>query len=52
MDLDEVQIGYFIAQLIAASKYHGFSDADAATLSTLMNARYNNRCSPPNRGQL
>lgn len=52
MDLNQTQVAYFIAQLIIASKYYGFSDADAATLSTFMNARYNTRCSPPIDGQL
>lgn len=52
MDLNQAQVGYFIGQFIAASKYYGFSDADAATLSTFMNARYNIRCSPPVDGQL
>ncbi|KAM4065792.1 hypothetical protein HRG_011588 [Hirsutella rhossiliensis] len=52
MDLNQTHIGYFIDQLITASKYYGFSDTDAATLSTYMNARYNTRCSPPIDGQL
>lgn len=52
MDLNHTHIGYFIEQLIAASKYYGFSDTEAATLSTHMNDRYNNRCSPPVNGQL
>jgi hypothetical protein len=52
MDLNQAQVGYFIDQLISGSKYYGFSDADAATLSTFMNARYNIRCAPPMNGQL
>lgn len=35
-----------------ASKYFGFSDEDAQTLDTFMNARYNVRCAPPVNGQL
>ncbi|KHN96383.1 uncharacterized protein MAM_05672 [Metarhizium album ARSEF 1941] len=52
MDLNQTEVGYFIEQFIAASRYYGFSDADASTLSTFMNARYNIRCSPPLDGQL
>ncbi|KID93313.1 hypothetical protein MAJ_10722, partial [Metarhizium majus ARSEF 297] len=52
MDLNQTEVGYFIEQLIAASKYYGFSDADATTLSTFMNARYNIRCAPPANGEL
>ncbi|QLI73106.1 uncharacterized protein G6M90_00g104230 [Metarhizium brunneum] len=52
MDLNQTEVGYFIEQLIAASKYYGFSDTDAATLSTFMNARYNIRCAPPANGEL
>ncbi|KAM5520455.1 hypothetical protein FOXYSP1_14345 [Fusarium oxysporum f. sp. phaseoli] len=52
MNLNQTHIGYFIDQFITASKYYGFSDTDAATLSTFMNARYNIRCSPPVDGQL
>ncbi|EFZ02935.1 hypothetical protein MAA_00009 [Metarhizium robertsii ARSEF 23] len=52
MDLNQTEVGYFIEQLIAASKYYGFSDTDATTLSTFMNARYNIRCAPPANGEL
>lgn len=52
MDLDRVQIGYFIAQLIVASKHFGFSDDDAQTLSSAMNNRYNTRCGPAVNGKL
>ncbi|XP_044714955.1 uncharacterized protein HRG_11588 [Hirsutella rhossiliensis] len=48
MDLNHTHIGYFIDQLIAASKYYGFSDPDAETLSTFMNARYNTRAGAAN----
>ncbi|KJZ72342.1 hypothetical protein HIM_08268 [Hirsutella minnesotensis 3608] len=52
MNLNQTHIGYFIDQLIVASKHHGFSDKDAKTLSTFMNARYNTRCAPPQNGEL
>lgn len=53
MDLNQTQVGYFIDQFITASKYYGFSDSDAQQLSAVMNAKYNNQCSPPDsRGQL
>lgn len=47
MDLNQTHVGYFIDQLIVASKYYGFSDADSNTLMTAMNAKYNARCLPP-----
>ncbi|RFU80895.1 hypothetical protein TARUN_1312 [Trichoderma arundinaceum] len=52
MNLNQTHIGYFIDQLTVASKYFGFSDEDAQTLETYMNARYNVRCAPPINGQL
>lgn len=52
MNLNQTDIGYFIEQLTVASKYFGFSDEDAQTLDTFMNARYNVRCAPPINGQL
>lgn len=52
MNLNQTDIGYFIDQLTVASKYFGFSDEDAKTLDTYMNARYNVRCAPPINGQL
>lgn len=52
MNLNQTDIGYFIEQLTVASKYFGFSDDDAQTLDTFMNARYNVRCAPPVNGQL
>ncbi|KAL7797470.1 hypothetical protein V8C37DRAFT_276834 [Trichoderma ceciliae] len=52
MNLNQTHIGYFIEQLTVASKYFGFSDEDAQTLDTFMNARYNVRCAPPINGQL
>lgn len=52
MNLNQTDIGYFIEQLTVASKYVGFSDEDAQTLDTFMNARYNVRCAPPVNGQL
>ncbi|KAL6911022.1 hypothetical protein GGI43DRAFT_34001 [Trichoderma evansii] len=52
MNLNQTDIGYFIDQLTVASKYFGFSDEDAQTLDTFMNARYNVRCAPPINGQL
>ncbi|EHK27441.1 uncharacterized protein TRIVIDRAFT_34285 [Trichoderma virens Gv29-8] len=52
MDLNQTHIGYFIEQLTLSSKYFGFSDEDAQTLDTFMNARYNVRCAPAINGQL
>ena len=52
MDLNETHVGYFINQLTVASKYFGFSEEDAETLETFMNARYNVRCAPAVNGQL
>ncbi|KAG8420850.1 hypothetical protein J3458_002774 [Metarhizium acridum] len=52
MDLNQTEVGYFIEQLISASRYYGFLDTDATTLSTFMNARYNIRCAPPVDGEL
>ncbi|KAG5912594.1 hypothetical protein E4U42_002125, partial [Claviceps africana] len=47
MDLNQTHVGYFIDQLLVASKYYGFSDSDVSALSTNMNAKYNLRCLPP-----
>lgn len=52
MNLNQTDIGYFVEQLTLASRYFGFSDEDAQTLDTFMNARYNVRCAPPVNGQL
>ncbi|GAB0134081.1 hypothetical protein EsDP_00002466 [Epichloe bromicola] len=52
MDLNQAHVGYFIQQLIIASKNFGFSDSDANTLSTAMNAKYNARCLPPTDNSL
>ncbi|KAJ3496363.1 hypothetical protein NLG97_g2719 [Lecanicillium saksenae] len=52
MNLNQTDVGYFINQLTLASKYYGFSDDDAGTLETFMNARYNVRCGPSINGQL
>ncbi|KAJ6789509.1 hypothetical protein PWT90_07169 [Aphanocladium album] len=52
MNLNHTDVGYFINQLTLASKYFGFSDEDAGTLETFMNARYNVRCAPSINGQL
>ncbi|KAI0868686.1 hypothetical protein GGS24DRAFT_199314 [Hypoxylon argillaceum] len=52
MNLNQTDLGHFIDQLIMSSKYAGFSDEDASTLSTFLNARYNVRCAPPIDGQL
>ncbi|GFP55184.1 hypothetical protein TASIC1_0005004200 [Trichoderma asperellum] len=52
MNLNQTDIGYFIKELTVASRYFGFSDEDAQTLDTFMNARYNVRCAPPVNGQL
>lgn len=52
MGLNNAQIGYFIRQLILASKYYGFSDADANNLEQLMNTRYNIRCAPAEKNML
>ncbi|KAJ3486397.1 hypothetical protein NLG97_g6624 [Lecanicillium saksenae] len=52
MDLDKPKIAYFIRQLILASKYYGFSEADADTLETLMNGRYNIKCAPAEKNML
>lgn len=52
MNLNQTHVGYFINQLTVASKYFGFSDEDAETLETFMNARYNVRCAPEVNGQL
>ena len=47
MDLNYTEVGHFIEQLTLSSKYFGFSDQDALTLNTQMNAQYNVRCAPP-----
>ncbi|KAI8626191.1 hypothetical protein F5Y19DRAFT_229538 [Xylariaceae sp. FL1651] len=52
MNLNQTDLGHFINQLTMSSKYFGFSDEDAQTLSTFMNSRYNVRCAPPVNGQL
>ncbi|KAI1264470.1 hypothetical protein F5Y18DRAFT_390573 [Xylariaceae sp. FL1019] len=52
MNLNQTDLGHFIDQLTLASKFYGFSDADADTLSTYMNAHYNIRCLPADDGQL
>jgi hypothetical protein len=52
MNLNQTDLGHFIDQLTTSSKYFGFSDTDAETLSTYMNAKYNVRCAPPVNGQL
>jgi hypothetical protein len=53
MSLDQTQVAYFIEQIIIASKYYGFSESDAQQLSLSMNAKYNNKCAPPDAtGQL
>ncbi|RFU30252.1 hypothetical protein B7463_g6093, partial [Scytalidium lignicola] len=52
MNLNQTDLGHFIDQLTTSSKYFGFSDTDASTLSTFMNARYNVRCAPPVNGML
>ncbi|KAH8802513.1 hypothetical protein F5884DRAFT_473714 [Xylogone sp. PMI_703] len=52
MNLNQTHLGHFIDQLTTASKYFGFSDTDAETLSTYMNSRYNIRCAPPINGML
>lgn len=52
MNLNQTHIGYFVEQLTLASKYFGFSEEDAETLDTFMNARYAVRCAPPINGQL
>lgn len=35
-----------------SSRYYGFSEEDASTLSTFLNSRYNVRCAPSINGQL
>jgi len=52
MNLNQTHLGHFIDQLTTASKFFGFSEADASTLEVAMNARYNVRCSPATNGQL
>jgi len=52
MNLNQTDLGHFIDQLTTASKYFGFSETDASTLNTFMNAKYNVRCAPPANGQL
>ncbi|KAI1109762.1 hypothetical protein F5Y14DRAFT_392145 [Nemania sp. NC0429] len=52
MSLNQTNLGYFIDQLIISSRYYGFSDEDASTLSTFLNSRYNVRCAPAINGQL
>ncbi|KAI0140197.1 hypothetical protein GGR57DRAFT_488258 [Xylariaceae sp. FL1272] len=52
MNLNQTHLGHFIDQLTLASKFYGFSDADADTLNTYMNAHYNVRCLPADNGQL
>ncbi|KAG6009648.1 hypothetical protein E4U21_001712 [Claviceps maximensis] len=47
MDLNQTHVGYFIDQLLVASKYYGFSDSDIHALSNSMNSKYNFRCLPP-----
>ncbi|KAJ4164712.1 hypothetical protein LMH87_006374 [Akanthomyces muscarius] len=46
MDLNKPKIAYFIRQITLASKFYGFSDADASSLELYMNNRYNNQCAP------
>lgn len=52
MDLKSPHIAYFIRQIIIASRFYGFSEADAQTLETFMNARYNTKCAPAENNQL
>ncbi|KAI1170025.1 hypothetical protein F4777DRAFT_584304 [Nemania sp. FL0916] len=52
MNLNQTHLGHFIDQMIMSSKYYGFSDEDASTLSAFLNSRYNIRCSPAMDGQL
>ncbi|KHN95614.1 uncharacterized protein MAM_06455 [Metarhizium album ARSEF 1941] len=53
MNLTQTEVAYFIDQLMIASTYYNFSDADVKQLSAAMNAKYNNRCSAPDaNGQL
>ncbi len=52
MNLNQTDLGYFIEQLTTSSKFFGFSDQDADTLSGYMNSKYNVRCAPPVSGQL
>ncbi|KAI0118725.1 hypothetical protein GGR51DRAFT_130652 [Nemania sp. FL0031] len=52
MNLNQTDLSHFINQLIVSTKYYGFSDDDANTLSTFMNSRYNVRCAPAINGQL
>ncbi|OAQ97128.1 hypothetical protein LLEC1_03224 [Akanthomyces lecanii] len=52
MDLNQAKIAYFIRQIILASKFYGFSDADANSLELLMNNRYNNQCAPADKNML
>ncbi|KAI3317326.1 hypothetical protein HD806DRAFT_515560 [Xylariaceae sp. AK1471] len=52
MNLNQTDLGHFINQLTLSSKYFGFSDDDASTLSTYMNSKYNVRCAPAVNGQL
>ncbi|KAG5957239.1 hypothetical protein E4U58_006223 [Claviceps cyperi] len=47
MGLNQTQVGYFIDQLLVASRNHGFSTADLETLGLSMNTKYNARCLPP-----
>ncbi|KAG5917000.1 hypothetical protein E4U61_003125 [Claviceps capensis] len=47
MGLNQTQVGYFIDQLLVASRNFGFSTADLDTLGLSMNAKYNARCLPP-----
>ncbi|KID96224.1 hypothetical protein MAJ_07837, partial [Metarhizium majus ARSEF 297] len=53
MNLNSTEVAYFIDQLMLASKYYNFSDADAQQLAATLNTKYNNKCSPPDdNGQL
>jgi len=52
MDLNHTDIGHFIDQLTLSSQHFNFSDNDAQSLSTQMNAQFNVRCAPPVGTQL
>jgi len=52
MDLNHTDIGHFIDQLTLSSQHFNFSDNDAQSLDTQMNAQFNVRCAPPVGTQL
>jgi len=47
MDLTYNDLGHFIDMMTRAALHNGFSNQDAETFNSSLNARYNVRCAPP-----